>query len=143
MSGLGPQGAVEPLEKKTNNEKPTSYGTQNKGILIPIVDFAPLPSVLLATVTPVLIESILRYGALTCCVYIALRSVYQDYSRLVNLGCTCNIWFMKLFGHFDVSTYSVLSTGTNVTYAEQLYGGLLREHSVTQLNVIRCSFRVP
>lgn len=51
---------------------------------------------------------------------------YQEHSCLVNLGPTCNVWFMKLSGHFDVSTQSVLSTEANVTYAEQLYSGLLR-----------------
>jgi hypothetical protein len=71
-----------------------------------------------------LVGSIFRYGALTCCVHFALRSVYQEHSCLVNLGSTCNVWFMELSGHFDVSTQSALSTDTNVTYAEQLYSGL-------------------
>jgi len=71
-----------------------------------------------------LVGSIFRYGALTCCVHFALRSICQEHSCVVNLGSTCNVWFMKLSGHFDVSTQSVLSTEANVTYAEQLYSGL-------------------
>lgn len=71
-----------------------------------------------------LVVSIFRSGALICCVHFALRIVYQEHSCLVYFGSTCNVWFMKLSGHFDVSTQSVLSTDVNVTYAEQLYSGL-------------------
>jgi hypothetical protein len=42
-----------------------------------------------------------------------------------NHWSTCNVWFMKLSGHFDVSTQSALSTDTDFTYVEQLYSGLL------------------
>lgn len=71
-----------------------------------------------------LVGYIFRYGALTCCVHFALRSICQEHGCLVNLGSTCNVWFMKLSGHFDVSTQSVLSTEGSVAYAEQLYSGL-------------------
>ena len=59
------------------------------------------------------VASILRFEAFV-----------REHSCLVNLGSTCNVWFMKLSGHFDVSTQPVLSTEANVTYAEQLYSGL-------------------